>query len=257
MTLENATVEYLEQGFSIIPIRNGSKKPLIKWTPYQDTQATPNEVEEWFEKWPDAQIALVTGEVSGVGVVDADSKAGIEWIKKNLPRTSVYQKTYKGLHAFYKSNGKTIKNKVRITDGVDVRGDGGYVLISPSAHPNGGKYEFVFPSEGQGWDDLTLFPYEILNNKKMTKQTPVTSAPVERGKRNNTLARITGKYINRGFTNDEILDLCLGWNCRCPEPQSIKDVETTVNSIIKTHERNYLNGNPNHEEKKRIKFSIV
>jgi len=237
-TLLDAALEYIEHGKSIIPIRNGTKKPLIKWEKYQTEIATPDEVSGWFKLWPDAQIALVTGLISKSAVIDGDSKIGNRWMKKNLPRTSVYQKTPKGYHAIYATNGQPVKNKVRISDGVDVRGDGGYILIAPSRHPSGAMYELIYPIEGEGWDELAEFPYEILNSNTEDNQSSVTLDPVSTGRRNDTLAQIAGKYIGNGMNSDEVLDLCLGWNMRCPEPQTEKDVEATVNSIIKIHEEN-------------------
>jgi len=85
----------------------------------------------------------------------------------------------------------------------------------------------------------------------------VTLKPVKHGKRNTTLARIAGKYIRRGWTSQEVLDLCLGWNVRCNPPQPIDDVARTVNSIIQIHKRRNRSGDPNIGKTKRIKFSII
>jgi len=85
-------------------------------------------------------------------------------------------------------------------------------------------------------DDFSDLPQPPANSPSSNRSS-VTLKPVEHGNRNVTLARIAGKYITRGLASDEVLDLCLGWNCRCPEPQSIEDVITTVNSIIKTDRR--------------------
>ena len=101
-------------------------------------------------------------------------------------------------------------------------------------------------------DDFSDLPEPPAN--KSSKKSPVTLESVKHGQRNATLARIAGKYIGRGMDHDEVLDLCLGWNCRCPEPQSIEDVITTVNSIIKTHEVN-KQGNPNGTKRKRFSVS--
>jgi len=236
MTLEDAALEYIEEGRSIIPIRNGTKKPLAAWEQFQRVAATPEQVEEWFKKWPDAQIAMVTGLVSGVAVIDGDSKAGNIWIKQNLPRTTVYQKTPNGAHVFYRTNGRPVKNKVRIAPDVDVRGDGGYVLIAPSKHPSGKIYELVFPVEGSGWEDLTEFPYDKL---PQADKKPVKYDPVDEGERNITTARIAGKLIKDGADYQGMLDYLLFQNSRCNPPQPEQDVEKTAKSIWKTHFENH------------------
>ena len=235
--IEDAAAEYIDMGFSIIPIVKGTKMPPkdFKWEPYQQRQPTIDEVELWFKQWPDCQIALVTGMVSGIGVIDADGPIGVQWMKKTLPTTPVYQKTAKGWHAFYKLT-DSIGNRAKFQPELDVRGQGGYVLIAPSLHPNGSYYKLSFPINGQGWDDLPEFPYDLIQPK--TKDL-ITLQPVDEGERNDTLARIIGSYIGRNLSFEEILNLCTGWNLSCNNPLGQKELETTVTSIFKTHYRNH------------------
>jgi group I intron endonuclease len=236
--IEDAAQEYLDLGFSIIPIAKGSKEPPkgFKWKPYQQIQPTPEEVESWFEQWPDIQIALVTGMISGIGAIDADGPKGIKWLKETAPATSVYQKTAKGWHAFYKLT-YPVYNRSRFLPELDVRGQGGYVLIAPSAHTNGTKYELIFPIESQGWEDITEFPYDLVQPDHI--KSTITLEPVTEGERNDTLARIVGKYIAKGLNIDEITNLCTGWNLSCAAPLPQKELETTVTSIFKTYYRKH------------------
>ena len=233
--IEDAALEYVDMGFSVIPIKKGEKIPLIEWASYQQRQPTREEVETWFTDFPDAQIALVTGMVSGVAVVDADGPVGVKWMKSILPATSVYAKTAKGWHAFYKMT-NLIGNKARVVPEIDVRGQGGYVLIAPSIHPSGSQYTLTFPIDGQGWEDLTEFPYALVQPE--TKDS-ITLQPVGEGERNDTLARIVGKYIGKNLSFEEILNLCTGWNLSCINPLKQKELELTVTSIFKTHYRNH------------------
>jgi len=237
ITVEEAAFEYLDMGFSIIPIVKGTKEPPkdFKWGPYQQRQPTVEEVEKWFILWPDIQIALVTGMVSNIGVVDADGPSGIKWMREKLPVTPVYGKTAKGWHAFYRLT-YSIANKVKFLPELDVRGQGGYVVIAPSIHPNGTQYKLVFPIDGQGWDDLPEFPYDLIQPKN---KDPITLQPVDEGERNDTLARIVGKYIGKNLVFDEVMNLCTGWNLSCTKPLGEKELETTVKSIFKTHYRNH------------------
>jgi hypothetical protein len=238
ISIEEAASEYLDLGFSIIPIAKGSKEPPkgFKWKPYQQNQPTPEEVESWFEQWPDIQIALVTGMISGIGAIDADGPKGIKWLKETAPATSVYQKTAKGWHAFYKLT-YPVYNRSRFLPELDIRGQGGYVLIAPSAHTNGTKYELVFPIESQGWEDITEFPYDLVQPDHI--KSTITLEPVTEGERNDTLARIVGKYIAKGLNIDEITNLCTGWNLSCAAPLPQKELETTVTSIFKTYYRKH------------------
>ena len=59
--------EYLYSlGFSLIPLVAGGKKPLIKWTGYQANKASWPQIEQWQMEYPEANIGIVTGTVSGI-----------------------------------------------------------------------------------------------------------------------------------------------------------------------------------------------
>lgn len=235
-----AASELLDRGFSVIPIKHGTKKPLIKWEEFQHRQATEDEVEAWFHQWPDAQLALVTGSISGLVVVDADGQDGIAWIKANMPRTGVYQRTRKGYHAFYRLNGTPARNGVRIAPEVDVRGEGGYVLIAPSEHPDGGQYELVYLQGLDGWDDLADFELPACITGEVKEKEPVEIREVQQGERNNELVRVVGKYLNLGMALDAALCLALGWNTQhCRPPLDRGEIEQTVKSIYRTHKSNH------------------
>ena len=69
--LLNAALEYLDAGYSIIPVGQ-DKKPLISWIEFQKRQATREEVKEWWTRHPEANIGMVTGSISGICAVDND-----------------------------------------------------------------------------------------------------------------------------------------------------------------------------------------
>lgn len=71
--LLSAALSYVKQGFSVIPIQAREKRPLIPWEQYQDRTATDEEIKTWWAKWPDANVEIVTGKISGLVVIDLDS----------------------------------------------------------------------------------------------------------------------------------------------------------------------------------------
>ncbi|MFC1886058.1 bifunctional DNA primase/polymerase [Thermodesulfobacteriota bacterium] len=75
---------HAKKGFSVIPVRT-DKKPYIKWEQYQTEKAGPDQIQEWWKKWPSANVGIVTGAISGIDVIDVDSQAGLETLKKHLP----------------------------------------------------------------------------------------------------------------------------------------------------------------------------
>ena len=137
-------------GFSVIPVprpRPGitdGKRPTIKWKAYQTRLASDSELVRWFCGAP-MNLAIVTGQISGVVVIDADSPAALAWIKQNLNYTPWQTKTSKGFHLYYRHPGRHVGNRVKITtpDGklaLDVRGDGGFVIAAGSVHGAGHRY---------------------------------------------------------------------------------------------------------------------
>ncbi|MCG0313946.1 MAG: bifunctional DNA primase/polymerase, partial [Calditerricola sp.] len=136
--------------------RPRDKKPIIaSWQKYQKQAATPEQVAQWARQYPGANWAIVTGEVSGVVVVDFDSEEAFrELERRGLPDAPMVR-TGKGWHVYFAHPGRPIKNAVKVLLGVDVRGDGGYVVAPPSVHPSGVQYRWV---DGRSIFELTPPP---------------------------------------------------------------------------------------------------
>lgn len=244
----DAALEYLDMGFSVIPVNRFGKKPyLSEWKPYQTQLPTTDEIEAWWTQWPDANVAIITGNLSGLFVVDADGPIGIQYMTDNLPKTTVYSNTGKGVHAFFRMPEHSIlRNRVKISTEVDVRGEGGYVVAAPSIHENGNHYTWVFLLGG--WDDLPVYQPPTASINKTSgnlnldlsriKTSPVNQ-PVAKGSRNHTLAQLAGKWINSGLDDAEIEILAKSWNNGNNPPLGAKELSTTLDSVKKTHTRNH------------------
>lgn len=139
----DAALEYLDEGWSVIPIRPETKRPAIKWSQYQDRQPTTEEIETWWERWPNADIALITGEISGLVVVDCDNEDALHAAYDAGMRSPVTVRTKRGLHLYFKHpmdgerRGPRAGSTSRGADwpripGLDFRGDGSYALLPPS-----------------------------------------------------------------------------------------------------------------------------
>lgn len=139
----NEALELLGRGWSVFPVSLDTKRPLIKWGDYQERLPTEEEIEEWWGKWPDARIGLITGAISGVVVVDCDNEAALAAARKAGLWSPVRVRTKRGCHLYYAHprDGQRYANKVGgytrdpswpKADGLDFRGDGGFVLAPPS-----------------------------------------------------------------------------------------------------------------------------
>lgn len=128
---------YLQRGLSIIPM-GSDKRPAIKWKEYQDRRATESELRDW----PKENIAIVTGRISNIVVVDCESRGDAVWFWKERGESPVVSKTRRGFHIYFRWPGSDIRNARAVEGKYDVRGEGGYVLAPPSRHRDG-RYEWV------------------------------------------------------------------------------------------------------------------
>lgn len=161
-----AALEYADRGWAVIPVDADTKKPLVEWGAFADERTPPDEdqITEWWTRWPYAYIAVLTGPVSGLVIVDTDSEEAREAADRvGLTRSPVTVQTRKGRHFYFRfpDGGDWIKNRVGgVGDGtewprqpgLDLRGSKGYALVPPSP-----GYEWrVLP--GGDIDDLPVYP---------------------------------------------------------------------------------------------------
>lgn len=138
----NTALAYLAHGWSIFPLRQKSKVPAIpKWEQFQAERPSEALVRLWWTNNPNFNIAIVTGTISGVFVVDCDTRQMVE-AHEALPDyiPTLKSITAHGAHFFYQLPGFRVANRVGY--GLDIRGDGGYVVAAPSIHPSGVKYQW-------------------------------------------------------------------------------------------------------------------
>lgn len=244
--------EYLKKGLSIVPVRGPvyaskedavrtSKIPLVAWTPFQKRLAKFTEIEEWFKRWPEANIGIITGLISGICIVDFDSQEAVQWGKdKNIFNTPLV-KTARGLHAYYRYPiNKTIKNSADSRLKIDLRGEGGYAVLPPSTHISGVKYEWVV---GHSIDDISLasLPEIFLSNSSNgnNPQSVFLDKPQLKdlykgsgqGDRNHMLARLCGSWVKNGLSFEECMENAIVWNSKNTPPLSDKEITQTVTSI--------------------------
>lgn len=145
MNLNSAAKYYASMGWEIFPCKAGQKTPLTK-NGVKDATNDIEQIREWWQRWPDANIALACGPGSGVAVVDVDVKGksnGFDEIHSrgmSIPPTLEQLTPTNGMHYFYKWD-ESIRNKNNFIPGVDIRSHGYYVMLAPSIHPNGGVYK--------------------------------------------------------------------------------------------------------------------
>lgn len=161
VTIDNkmldAALDLIEQGFHIIPILPGEKRPAWgKWTEKATTD--PEFATQWWTAQPTHGVGIATGH-DGVFVIDEDianGKTGDDTMRRleqehgELPATLTTRTGSGGRHRFLRApDGIEIRNDAgkRLGPGVDIRGVGGQVVAPPTPHPNGNAYTWVDYSE--------------------------------------------------------------------------------------------------------------
>ena len=245
--LEAALKYATEYGWAVFPVSAKNKKPL---TPHgcKDAKKTPGPIRAWWKRFPDASIGIATGSISNLIVIDedVDEDKGIDgihemmlWERDNgdLPETISVITGRGGSHRYYKYNGDDLKNRTSIIEGVDVRGEGGYVIAPPSIHPNGTLYEWENDPVDTEMADVNETVKKFLaigSDIKEVKETFKLPNVIESGQRNSTLHKLACSMQAQGISDDAIMAAVKAENLtRCNDPLDDKEVETIVNSALK------------------------
>lgn len=193
----------------------------------KDATTDPGQIRRWWQQmWPEANIGICTGAVSDFVVLDVDApKGGVESLVdleksyRALPET-VQQLTGRGQHYFFAYSGVHVKNGVEtLGPGLDIRGDGGYVISAPSLHETGRRYAWEVLHEP---DDTPLAPMPdwllALCQTAPWREGPNAGDPIPDGQRNDTLFRLGCSFRARGCTEAVIFAALREMNATQCEP---------------------------------------
>lgn len=127
----------------------------------KEASKSPDRIWRWWRRWPEANIGIRTGRESSLVVLDVDVRHGgdtslesLEATYDRLPRTLTALSGGGGKHLYFRHPGGRIPNSAQLGgfSGLDVRGDGGYIVAPPSLHQSGQRYS---------WEDAS-HPLEAL-----------------------------------------------------------------------------------------------
>lgn len=140
----SAALAYYKLGWSLIPTKQGSKKPALpNWKSFQTNRADEQQIRDWFDKRDDLGLAVVLGNVSGgLTCRDFDKEAAYHtWSAQNpeLAKTLPTAKSGRGYHVYFRSD---LKHTKKFSDG-ELRGNGAIVVLPPSRHPIGCCYRWL------------------------------------------------------------------------------------------------------------------
>lgn len=139
--------EYYQKGYSLIPLKNNSKIPAIRWKPYQYKRASFKDILSFYVRFNEPNIAIITGRISKLLVLDVDDPLKLPELFKLLPEAerTTRVKTKRCYHFYFSHNGNEIKStKNFLKLGIELQANGCYVVACPSVI-NDFTYTFEIP----------------------------------------------------------------------------------------------------------------
>jgi len=241
-----AALRYAEMGYPVFPCVPGGKAPM---TPHGFQNATTDaaQIEAWWAKHPDANIAMST---EGLLVIDVDgaenSWPGDPDKALDLARGPVSLTPRGGRHYIFRQPAGQVWGNTtgRIAPKVDTRGNGGYIVLPPSV-VDGKPYRWAETYELDGGSDQIPEPPTWVhlngngaapgeNGAPWGADWAADGNPIPEGQRNPTLARLAGAMRRIGMTGEEILAAISRVNRnRCQPPLTDREVERIAASIAR------------------------
>ena len=229
--MKSAALWYAEKrGWPVFPAAPGSKRPLTQ-NGFHDASVDPAQIEKWWDKWPDANVAIPTGAVSGLVVIDVDRKDGRDgaeaYINLGLPETLAINTPTGGMHAYFRHPGVEVRNRANWLPGIDIRGDGGYVIAPPSVV---GDTPYTLRCRADPAD----IPAAILANlanpaPNLAGVARKAGGKISPGSRNDHLAKLAGMLASQGYDQTAILAAVRAENAQQLDPPLPDDeIEATV-----------------------------
>lgn len=268
--MERAMMEwalaYALMGWPVFPCRPGEKIPMTK-NGHNDATTDQAAIRYWWKQWPDANIGFAVPE--GFSVVDVDikpdeGKHGDETLKAleaqhgELPDTVRSLTGGGGVQHFFRTD-TTLTCKNGLFDSIDLKTKGGYVILPPSLHPNGRRYEWELGHAPGEIDGATLPQWIVdarTNEKKPPKVNQTKELPpptVFEGQRNEILFKLASSLRARGLTEEAILAALRVENAkRCAPPLPDDEVAKLTHSAGK-----YEQGEVASEWEKPIPFTEI
>ena len=242
-------LHYAEMGLAVFPLACRDKVPaVVGGCKVATTERTT--IERWWDKNPQYNIGIATGnKSSGLVVIDldVDKNKGIDgydvlrdWQNKHgkLPETWQSITGRGGYHYFYK-DAIVHSNRVGLYEGVDIRGEGGYIVAPPSVHPNGNIYEWEQGPEEYEIAQVDNIVNDFLKGEKQRRDSEHKTnfkVPelIPEGKRVDTIVRLIASLRTKGLDDDAIKAAVRVENeKRCNPPLKEKELEKAVFPALK------------------------
>lgn len=265
-------VTYARAGFAVVPLHSavggvcscsrgascghaGKHPRLLEWQ--RAASKDPEAVAAWWAQWPAANVGLATGRASGFWVLDVDGAAGRESLGElieqhgALPPTPTQRTGSGGTHYLFAPPPWPVQNSAsKIAPGIDVRGEGGQIVVAPSVSARG-AYDWVHspldyePADAPAWllalvkrdarpappaEREALFPPASAKVLEQARDALARHGPAIEGQGGDQHTFVAAAILthDHALTFDEARPLLAEWNQTCQPPWSEHDLEAKL-----------------------------
>lgn len=185
--LKGYALRYADRGWHIFPC--DEKKAPHTEHGFKDASTDPAQITAWWARWPDANIGLATGESCGLFVIDIDKQnerhkhdgyvawfalcQDHDWHADAVDVLGCKTPSW-GSHLYFNWRPGITNGRGTLPLGVDVRGNGGYVLLPPSRTQEG-AYKWWYLNTGGRAMDPPQWLLDVLAPRKTAHE--VNSTP--------------------------------------------------------------------------------
>ncbi len=238
----SAALAYADNGIPVFPCETGGKRPLTR-RGYLDATTDADQLRRWWRQWPDANIGTPTGKRSGLLVIDEDRAGAIEELEAKhgkLPKSTTVRTGSGGIHLYLKyPAGEEVRNSAgKLIPGLDIRGEGGYVVAPGSVTE--GAYEVI--EDAPLADAPALLVEALRRPHSAASREPRAAAPavildgepIPDGQRNETMFKLAASLRGRGLDAGAMLAELERINAaRCSPPLDGPELAKIANSAAR------------------------
>lgn len=238
-------LQYAQAGFRVFPLSPCDKMPLQGSKGLNEATNNLDKIRQWWNTNPFYNIGCATG--GDIVVIDidegtdnkGDNKSGedsiMQWQEENgpLPNTLTAISGKGGRHLYYRTTHKC-SSKTGVIKNVDIRAEGGYIVLPPSIHPNGNRYTWV---DDFNFDKICVANDIVCKLICANHKSPSASAGndniIPQGTRNDTLYRRGCSMQGRGLDDNVIYSRLAEINNRqCKPPIEDNELIKIYNSVM-------------------------
>ena len=226
--------EYINHNFSLIPL-NQAKRPLIAWKKRQHNRANKEDIFNWYNKFNDVNIGIVTGNISNLAVLDLDEPSILPELIEILPEINktTQVKTKRGYHYYFSLGNNQVKSTNNLFNKkIELKSNGRYV-VAPDSLVNDHKYNFDRPLSEILPLPKVILDYQRNQGTRGPEEKTEIYKPVYKGKKVDCISQIIERDLQNGERN---ISLFVLYNLLVQNRNKKGYVESVINRLIQWKE---------------------